>query len=254
MTQSAYSVDLDVYNLTIYSIFFYKGTSRQQLVSVNYDNSANRITIVPVFFLEANQNYTVEITYSGKILDYINGGLFRSIYTSPNGTQGSIYATHFETFPDQTSEYDPLIGSARLFPSFDDPHFKAVFNLTLTYPSSLIAIANTMELSSQQLGNGWTQTTFKLTNKQSSYLVAFGIGDLVVKNGTTNDGMIVRAWSWRGTEDSLDFAVVQTQICVEKMTEFTGIKLPLEKLDILSVPSFAAGGMENWGKLNSTII
>ena len=252
MTESAYSVALDVYNLTIESIFFYKGTSRQPLVSADYDNYVNRMTITPVYFFEANQNYTIEMTYSGKILNYIDGGLFRSMYTLPNGTQGSIYATHFETFPDQYGA-DPFIGSSRLFPCFDDPHFKAAFNLTLIYPSSFVAIANTLDISSQPLGNGWTQTTFETTNRQSSYLLAFGIGDLVVRNGTTNDGFVVRAWSWRGTEDALDYAVVQTKTCVETMTTFTGIPLPLKKLDILAVPKFAAGGMENWGGFNSTI-
>ncbi|KAE9547096.1 hypothetical protein FO519_009692, partial [Halicephalobus sp. NKZ332] len=101
MLESAYSVALDVYNLTIMSAVLYKGSTRQQLVSADYDNSANRITLVPVFFLQPNQNYTIEMTYSGKIMDDVSGGLYRSIYTFPNGTQGAVYATHFETFPDQ---------------------------------------------------------------------------------------------------------------------------------------------------------
>uniref|UniRef100_A0AC34QCY7 Aminopeptidase N-like N-terminal domain-containing protein n=1 Tax=Panagrolaimus sp. JU765 TaxID=591449 RepID=A0AC34QCY7_9BILA len=152
MTAYAQSISLDVYNMSIIRASLFRGTIRQQLVSAGYDSNANRYTLSPVYFLQPNVDYSIEMNYTGNIFDYDHGGLFSSVYAFPNGTWGAVYATHFETFPDQYSHYDPVIGSARLFPCFDDPHFKSYFNLTLIYPKSLTAIANTLDASTNDYG------------------------------------------------------------------------------------------------------
>jgi aminopeptidase N len=238
MLETTTSVQFDAYNLDIYAIALTSSNGiRQQLASANLDNSTNRITVAPVTFLQANQNYTVSFGYTGKINPYNYGGLFYSTYVYANGTQGNIYATFFELGD----------GAKSVYPCVDDPHFKAVFNLTVVAPKNMVTIANTMEDTITDIGNGYQAILFKMTKPMSTYLLAFAIGDLVSKSTTTKDGILVRIFAWAGTEMYLDEAVNTSKTCVEVMTGFTGIKFPLEKLDGLAVPHFAAGGMENWG-------
>uniref|UniRef100_A0A914QPN8 Aminopeptidase N-like N-terminal domain-containing protein n=1 Tax=Panagrolaimus davidi TaxID=227884 RepID=A0A914QPN8_9BILA len=97
MLETTTSVQFDAYNLDIYAIALTASNGiRQQLASANLDNSTNRITVAPVMFLQANQNYTVSFGYTGKINSYKYGGLFYSTYEYANGTKGNIYATFFE--------------------------------------------------------------------------------------------------------------------------------------------------------------
>uniref|UniRef100_A0A914YQW8 Aminopeptidase N-like N-terminal domain-containing protein n=1 Tax=Panagrolaimus superbus TaxID=310955 RepID=A0A914YQW8_9BILA len=143
MLETTTSVTFDAYNLDIYSLALYSSNGiRQQLASANFDNSTNRITVMPTTFLQANQNYTVSFGYTGKINSYQKGGLFYSTYSYTNGTQGNIYATFFELGE----------GARSVYPCIDDPHFKALFNLTVVYPKSLVAIANTLEDSTVDAG------------------------------------------------------------------------------------------------------
>jgi aminopeptidase N len=238
MTQTTTSVSFDAYQLEFSSLsLLTQDGIRQQLVSANFDNSTNRITVTPVRFLTANQNYTVTFGFKGKINAWYDGGLFYSTYSKADGTSGNIYATFFEIGD----------GAKSLYPCIDDPHFKAVFNLTIISPKSLTVIANTMEDTITDIGNGYQATRFKLTPRMSTYLLAFAIGDLVSKSTVTFDGTIIRVWAWRGSELYLDDAVATSKTCVEVMQNFTGIKFPMEKMDHLAVPQFGYGGMENWG-------
>uniref|UniRef100_A0A7E4UT57 Aminopeptidase n=1 Tax=Panagrellus redivivus TaxID=6233 RepID=A0A7E4UT57_PANRE len=237
MTSPADEIILDAFELNIISLRFLRNGQKMVLKYANFDSKYHRYTIAPIQFLSAGETYSIHFKYTGIIRDYGQGGLFYSTYTNPDGTTGNIYATHFETG----------VGARSVFPCFDDPHFKAQFNITVIAPKSLTVLSNTKENNGTDLGDGYRSVNFPLTNRQSSYLVAFAIGDLVSVSDKTKDGIEIRAWTWRQSGAFIDTAVHTAKTCVEVMTDFTGISLPLEKLDHLAVPYFAAGGMENWG-------
>lgn len=135
MTETTTQIQFDALNLDVYAFTLSTNGIRQQLVSTDYNNSTKRYTVIPALFLKAGSNYTATFSFTGKINRYQEGGLFYSTYTNPDQSTGNIYATFFEIGD----------GARSLYPCFDDPHFKAVFNLTVIYPKTLVVIANTLE-------------------------------------------------------------------------------------------------------------
>jgi aminopeptidase N len=133
----------------------------------------------------------------------------------------------------------------RMFPSFDEPAFKATFALTAIIDRGDHAISNGAVISDTP-GPGPAQHTvkFETTPKMSTYLVALTVGDFVCNSGTA-DGIPIRICSTPDKKGLTAFALESTQRIVEYYNRYYSIKYPFKKLDIVAVPDFAAGAMEN---------
>ena len=133
----------------------------------------------------------------------------------------------------------------RMFPSFDEPAFKATFALTAIIDRNDHAISNGAVLS-DTAGPGPSQHTvkFETTPKMSTYLVALTVGDFVCNAGTA-DGIAIRICSTPDKKGLTAFALESTQRIVEYYNRYYSIKYPFKKLDVVAVPDFAAGAMEN---------
>ena len=83
----------------------------------------------------------------------------------------------------------------------------------------------------------------------STYLLAFIIGELGCVERTADDGTIVRVWTTRGKEEQGRFALDVSVDLLGYFNEYFGIPYPLEKMDHIAIPDFAAGAMENWGAI-----
>ena len=134
------------------------------------------------------------------------------------------------------------------FPSFDEPAYKATFDLTAIIDKADTAISNG-EIVSDTPGPGDKHTIkFATSPKMSSYLVALTVGDWKCVSDHT-DGVKVSVCTVPGKENLAQFPLAASKAFLHYYDSYYGIKYPLPKLDNIAVPDFQAGAMENWGAI-----
>ena len=145
------------------------------------------------------------------------------------------------------------LGARRVFPCFDEPAFKAVFVVTLRIPDDCEAFANEVEVHRSERDNIRT-VRFAPTQPISTYLVAFAVGKFdVVEHDDIPSGSISRApiplrgIARHGQGGNFAKALEWTAPILQALEAYFGMAYPFSKLDIVAVPDFAAGGMENAG-------
>lgn len=147
--------------------------------------------------------------------------------------------------------------AARLaFPCFDEPAFKTPFDVTLTVRNEHVAIANTRVLEETPLEGGFKRLRFATTEKLPTYLVAFAVGNLdvveapaIAPTAVRERPLPFRGVAVHGRGADLAYALEHTPRYVEELERYFGIAYPYDKLDIIAVPDFAAGAMENAGAI-----
>ena len=175
---------------------------------------------------------TVRITYTGILNDKLRG-----FYLSK--ANGRKYAVS------QMEATD----ARRAFPSFDEPAFKATFDITLMIDAGDTAISNGRQVSDTPGPEPGKHTiVFAPTPKMSSYLVALLVGDFVCRSGSSGVTPI-RVCSTPDKQGLTAFALSAAEQQVAFFNKYFGIPYPYEKLDIIGVPDFAAGAMENAGAI-----
>jgi aminopeptidase N len=133
----------------------------------------------------------------------------------------------------------------RAFPSFDEPAFKATFDIALTIDRRDTAISNGRMISDTPTADGARHiVTFGTTPKMSSYLVAMAVGRFSCLEGAA-DGIPIRVCGTEGKQEMGRIALDMAQQVLEFYNTYFAIKYPYGKLDLLAVPDFAAGAMEN---------
>jgi aminopeptidase N len=133
----------------------------------------------------------------------------------------------------------------RMYPSFDEPDYKATFDITAIVDKGDTAISNGIVVSDTPgPGEGKHTMKFATTPKMSSYLVALAVGDWECLEGSA-DNIPIRICGVPGTKANAGFALEAAEFSLKYYDNYFGIKYPYAKLDILGVPDFAAGAMEN---------
>jgi aminopeptidase N len=137
----------------------------------------------------------------------------------------------------------------RAFPCFDEPAFKATFAVTLTIDRGDTAISNGKVLSDVP-GPANTQHTMKFstTAKMSSYLVAMTVGDFKCLDGAA-DNIPIRICATPDKRDLTRIALESAEQVLRFYNSYYAVKYPFGKLDVVAVPDFAAGAMENTGAI-----
>ncbi|HVP63386.1 MAG TPA: M1 family aminopeptidase [candidate division Zixibacteria bacterium] len=137
----------------------------------------------------------------------------------------------------------------RAFPSFDEPVYKAVFNVTLVVDKGDTAISNSSIVSDTPgPGDGKHTIKFSATPKMSSYLVAMVVGDFVCREGGA-DGIPMRVCSIPEEKDMTGFALEASENILKFYNRYYSIKYPFKKLDHVVLPDFGPGAMENVGAI-----
>ena len=180
---------------------------------------------------------TLKLDFTGEINDRLRG-FYRSHYFSVDGDEHHLATTQFEATE-----------ARRAFPCWDEPSFKAIFELTITIPNNMVAISNMPMSKESKISDELKTVTFQATPVMSTYLVAFVIGDLKYVEGTAKDGTVIRVWATAGKEEQGRFALQTSLQLLDYFNDYFGIPYPLPKLDHLALPDFAAGAMENWGAI-----
>jgi aminopeptidase N/puromycin-sensitive aminopeptidase len=137
----------------------------------------------------------------------------------------------------------------RAFPCFDEPAFKATFDIQLTVDDNDTVISNTNAISDKPGPVAGKHTVkFATTPKMSTYLVAFLVGDFQCVSGES-DGVPIRACSTPDKFEQGRFAVKAAEFILHYYDDYFGIKYPMPKLDMIAIPDFEAGAMENFGAI-----
>ncbi len=132
------------------------------------------------------------------------------------------------------------------FPSWDEPAFRARFQMTADVPASFTAISNMPVQQEQTLPNGWKRFSFAMTPTMSTYLVVLAAGELE-RSSAMQDGTEIGVVTTVGKQASATYALKASQDLVHYFNDYFGVPYPLPKLDHIAVPGGFGGAMENWG-------
>ena len=146
------------------------------------------------------------------------------------------------------TQFEPT-DARRAFPSFDEPELKATYTTRLIVDKGDTAISNTNIVSDTPGPIAGKHTlTFATTPKMSTYLVAFLVGDFQCVSGES-DGVPIRACATPDKVQMGRFAVQAAEFVLHYYDHYFGIKYPMPKLDMIAIPDFEAGAMENFGAI-----
>jgi aminopeptidase N len=208
------------------------GVSPINVSRVNNQDSLNEVR------LHSDQKlyggfYTVTMKFEGKITRPMNG--IYPCFFKHDGKEKKLIATQFESHH-----------AREAFPCIDEPEAKATFDLTLITPAGETVLANT-PAKEEQTGNGKTTTAFETTPKMSTYLLAFAYGELGYKEAKTKDGVTIRTYATPDNVALTDHGLKVAVSCLEFFSDYFDTPYPMSKLDMLALPDFSSGAMENWG-------
>ncbi len=175
------------------------------------------------------------IDFVGEINDKLTG-FYRSTYVDGDGVSHAIATTQFEN-----------CSARRAFPCWDEPAFKATYETTLTVASHLAAYSNTTELDRTDLGDGTTRVHFAPTMVMSTYLVAFIVGPFEHTEPVDVDGVPLRIVYPKGQGHLTELALEASAHGLRWFSNYFNIPYPGDKVDMVAVPDFTQGAMENLG-------
>ena len=182
--------------------------------------------------------WKLRLVFSGILNDKLHG-FYRSTYKDAKGQSKILASTQFES-----------TDARRAFPCWDEPAFKAVFQVTLVIDGGLTAISNTGIVRENRLpGTGKKEVVFRDSIKMSTYLVAFIVGEFEGTEPVWVDDTPLRVWSVPGKRHLAKFAQEIGRFSLSFFTRYYGRKYPGDKLDLIAIPDFASGAMENLGAI-----
>lgn len=176
------------------------------------------------------------IRFNGILNDKLRG-FYRSEYTLPDGSKRIMATSQFEA-PD----------ARRAFPCWDEPAQKATFDISLVIPADLTAISNMPIVSETPQASGMKLVRFAESPIMSTYLLAIMVGEFDCVEGQA-EGTQVHVWTTPGKQEQGRFALEVAGRLLSFYNGYFGIPYPLPKLDLIAIPDFAAGAMENWGAI-----
>lgn len=183
--------------------------------------------------LIAGQQYVLNITYSGILNDNLHG-FYRSSYEEKK-VKRWIAVTQFQA-----------TDARRAFPCWDEPALKAKFTISIARPKNMTSVSNMniVRRESHNLLEDYIWDHYAESLPMSTYLVAFAVTDF--GNMTDNNFSV---WARKEALPSAQYALEIGPKILTFLEEYYKIKFPLPKIDMIALPDFKAGAMENWGLL-----
>jgi len=209
------------------------GPSRQATIAL--DASLQRCHLTFATPLSPG-TWRLTVTFCGTLNDKLRG-FYRSTYKDEHGATHNMAATQFEA-----------TDARRAFPCWDEPDFKAVFATTLVIDPTLTAVSNTT-IASETHAGGKKVVRFADTMKMSTYLVAFIIGRIEPTEPVMVGQTPLRLWAVPGKVHLARFGQDIAAASLSFFESYYGIPYPGDKLDLLAIPDFASGAMENLGAI-----
>ncbi|KAF6729730.1 Endoplasmic reticulum aminopeptidase 2 [Oryzias melastigma] len=206
-----------------------------QVLPVLHNPSHEQIGIFSPRVLSSGQKYFLYIEFGAEFAEGFYG-FYKSTYKTSKGETRTLASTHFEPT------------SARMaFPCFDEPSFKASFSVQIRRSPEYISLSNMPIVKTVELHGGLLEDHFAPSVKMSTYLVAFVVCDFKSVTATTASGVKVSIYAapekWEQTHYALEVAVKM----LDFYEDYFNIPYPLPKQDLIAIPDFQSGAMENWG-------
>ena len=202
--------------------------------SISLDPETERATFDPGLVLQKG-TATLRIKFTGILNDQLTG-FYRSTFLDPDGTTQTIATTQMEA-----------TDARKAFPCFDEPAKKATFTITLIVPKDQAAYSNSPIVAEELREDGTRVVSFAPTMVMSTYLVAFIVGPFEETDTLDVDGTPVRIVYPPGKASLAPFALEVAAHSLRYFTNYFGIPYPGDKLDLVAIPDFAFGAMENLG-------
>ncbi|XP_017104425.2 glutamyl aminopeptidase isoform X1 [Drosophila bipectinata] len=183
-------------------------------------------------------NYSLSLNFTGSLTERITG-MYQSAYQDKlkNRTR-SIVSTKFE----------PTYARSA-FPCFDEPALKAQFTITVARPTGdEYHVLSNMPVDSEYVNGDLTEVTFQETVPMSTYLAAFVVSDFAYKTTTVEGTSIeLRVYAPPAQIEKAQYALEAGASVTAYYIDYFNISYPLPKLDLVAIPDFVSGAMENWG-------
>ncbi|MCC7160235.1 M1 family metallopeptidase [Candidatus Nomurabacteria bacterium] len=200
---------------------------------ISYDKKSETVSFVFPKIIPAGK-VKLTLVFKGILNDKMRG-FYRSRY-SIGEKEYNMATTQFEA-----------TDARRAFPCFDEPAHKAIFHVSLIVPKGKTAISNTLPISVAEHESNFEIVKFSPTPKMSTYLLAFIVGDFEYIEGKTKSNIQVRVFTTPGKKHQAKFALDCAIKTLEFYEKYFDIAYPLPILDMIAIPDFASGAMENWG-------
>jgi puromycin-sensitive aminopeptidase len=227
-------------DLEIISGFLESGTGktkqRVEISKISYNDTAETATLSFSGPISTGAG-KLHLHFRGVISEQLRG-FYKSQYQHKGQTK-HLVATQFEA-----------TDARRAFPCFDEPAHKAIFEVSVVIPNHLTAISNTIETPTPkgvEHDPGYKVVRFKPTPKMSSYLLAYIIGEFDSLQAKTKHGVTIRVFTTKGKKQQAKFALQVAVRSLEFLNTYFAIPYSLPVLDLIAVPDFSSGAMENWG-------
>jgi puromycin-sensitive aminopeptidase len=235
VVQSTTVIVLNALELVIDSAVAEDSQGQRERATIDMDESLQRCRLT-VPRPMAPGEWRLHLAFRGTLNDTLRG-FYRSTYKDKRGTMQTMAATQFEA-----------TDARRAFPCWDEPDFKAVFSITLVLDRALTAVSNSA-VSSEAIEGEKKVVRFADTIKMSTYLVAFIVGRIEATAPTFVGKTPLRLWTVPGKSHLTGFGQDIAAASLQFFEHYYGIPYPSEKLDLLAIPDFASGAMENLGAI-----
>ena len=192
-------------------------------------------TLVIKFSKKVSGKVKICIEFTGVLNDRLLG-FYRSKYKDTSGKTKHLATTQFEA-----------ADARRAFPCWDEPAVKATFDVSLLVEKNMTAISNMPERSKKNV-NSKVLVEFQRTPIMSTYLLYLGVGEFEFLEDNLRN-IKIRVVTTKGNRKKAHLSLELTKKFLSEYEKYFGIKYPLPKLDMLAIPDFAAGAMENWGAI-----
>jgi aminopeptidase N len=239
-------IDIDVakpvaaIELNALELEFQKAQLGAMSLAAKFDPERETVALTPASGTIAPGRYRLDIEYSGRILKHPIG-LHQVSYRERDG-QKLVEKTMLATFMEP-------VHARRLFPGWDEPVFRATFDIAVVVDDHLTVVSNMPMTRETRLAGGKKEVAFARSPSMSTYLVAFFVGELDYLEDNV-DGVALRIYTTKGKAARARFAMTATKEVVRYFNDYFGVRYALPKLDQLAVPPGLFGAEENWGAIH----
>ncbi|VVB76765.1 Tricorn protease-interacting factor F2 [uncultured archaeon] len=232
VSEPTYRIELNAAELTIKeAIVESRGVAQKATVSLDKKNERAILRIKS----KVRGDVTISLCFAGVNNDKMYG-FYKSKYLA-GGKVCYLLSTQFEP-----------ADARHAFPCFDEPAFKAKFDVSVVADAGLECVSNMPIRNEELLKRGRKRISFFTTPRMSTYLVYLGVGDFDRVEGKLGK-LKISVLTTKGKKNLAVLALDYAKKFVKHHENYFGIKYALPKLDLLAIPDFAAGAMENWGAI-----